>query len=113
MRLIDADDFKSYLMASANFAEKKATTELVSDTLKWVAKEIDKANTVEQEGHWRSAKNEPPVKDGMYFALYDFWGWKCAATREFKDGVWTEEERRGKVKFWMPIPVVQEEANTK
>lgn len=72
--------------------------------------DIEKAPAIKPEAQWRDAKTNPPKEDGDYFAVYKFWNWDdCVDTREFKDGKWTEEERRGEVRLWMPIPFIPKE----
>lgn len=45
-RLIDANEFKSYLKNSAKLEKKRGTIDFVCNVINWCAKEIDKAATV-------------------------------------------------------------------
>lgn len=94
MRLVDVEDVVDAL---GNMGE--------SIDLKEAEEWIDTVPTAMQL--WTSVKNKQPDEDGIYLTVYDFWCFEnCVSAREFRNGRWGEEERRGAVKFWMPIPEI-------
>lgn len=106
VRPIDANELKDVIELSTAISLSPVT---VGDIFGL----IDTAPTVKPPTHdayWRDCNKEQPTKDGVYFAAYDFWCWNnCMSTRKFENGKWTEEDERGAVKFWMPIPTLPED----
>lgn len=94
MRLIDANDAIDALGNMESIDLKEAE--------EW----IDTVPTAMQL--WTSVKKAQPLKDGVYFVVYDFWYWdNCIRTMRFKDGKWLDDDHP--VKFWMPIPEIPKE----
>jgi hypothetical protein len=101
VRPIDATSLKSILEFSLSIGQLNTVGDVLSLIDSEPEIEIPKGNLF-----WRDAKKELPPKDGFYIGVYDSWFENCIATREFKDGRWVDEERRGFIKFWMPIPEI-------
>jgi hypothetical protein len=108
-RLVDVEPLEKYLAGLINLARRDEVGIRFPSVDAWKAEleHLKELPTITPTQRWISVKDSQPEKDGIYFAVYKFWHWDdCVSTREFKDGKWTEENNRGKVRLWMPIPKI-------
>lgn len=119
MRLVDVEPFieawkksgngkkdeAKALMNSGIYSEydKGVALDGAADLVLALAEQLENAPSTT----WTSVKDKQPEEDGIYLTAYDFWCFEnCVSAREFRNGRWGEEERRGAVKFWMLIPKI-------
>ena len=122
MRLVDVEPFIEAWKKSGNDKKDKAKTlmnsgiyseydkgvalDCAADLVLALAEQLENAPSTA----WTSVKDKQPDEDGIYLTVYDFWCFEnCVSAREFRNGRWGEEERRGAVKFWMQIPKIPKE----
>lgn len=111
-RLVDVEPLEKYLAGLINLARQDEVGIRFPSLEAWKSElnHLNELPTVTPKQKWISAKDSPPTKDGIYFVAYKFWNWDgCVSTREFKNGKWDDEDKRGVVKYWMPIPALSED----
>lgn len=110
-RLVDIEPLEKYLTGLINLAKRDEVGIRFPAVDAWKVEldHLKELPTVNPSQRWISVNDSQPKKDGIYFAVYKFLDLNdCVSTREFKDGKWTEENNRGKVRLWMPIPALPE-----
>lgn len=108
-RLVDVEPLEKYLTGLINLARQGEIGIRPMSLEAWKSElnHLNELPTVTSKQKWISAKDSPPTKDGLYFVAYKFWNWDgCVSTREFKNGKWDKEDKRGVVKYWMLIPKI-------